>query len=76
MRKELLIFGANGALGQGVTKTLSQKNFDKIYTFDSRIVEETVPVNKLVKIKIKDLTKEENVIEAFSKIKPAIECRR
>ena len=70
MRKELLIFGANGALGQGVTKVLSQKDFDKIYTFDSHIAEETIPNNKLVKIRIKDLTKEENVIEAFSNIKP------
>ena len=70
MRKELLIFGANGALGKGVSKTLSQKDFDKIYTFDSHNVDDTIPVNKIVSIRTKDLTKEENVIEAFSKIKP------
>ena len=34
MKKELLIFGSNGALGKGVTKVLSQKDFDKIYFFD------------------------------------------
>jgi len=70
MRKELLIFGANGALGQGVTKVLSQKDFDKIYTFNFHIVEGAIPVNNLVNVQIKDLTKEENVIEAFSNIKP------
>ena len=70
MKKELLIFGANGALGQGVTKVFSQKDFDRIYTFDSRIIEDAVPVNKVLKIRIKDLTKEENVIEAFSNIVP------
>ena len=34
MRKELLIFGANGALGSGVTNTLSKKDYDQIYLFD------------------------------------------
>jgi len=70
MKKELLIFGANGALGQGVTKTLSQKDFDKIYTFNSNATLEKEPGDKIINIKIKDLTKEENVIEAFSFIKP------
>jgi len=70
VRKELLIFGANGALGKGVTKVLSQKDFDKIYFFDSKLLEDKIATDKTLNIQIKDLTKEENVISAFSQIKP------
>jgi len=70
MQKELLIFGSNGALGKGVTKVLSQKDFDKIYLFDSNQKETTTSNKNVVNIEIKDLTKEENVIVAFSQIKP------
>ena len=34
MDKKLIIFGANGALGKGVTKTLLSKDFDEIYEHD------------------------------------------
>ena len=67
MKKELLIFGSNGALGKGVTKVLSQKDFDKIYLFDSNQKETTTSNKNVVNIEIKDLTKEENVIVAFSR---------
>jgi NAD(P)-dependent dehydrogenase (short-subunit alcohol dehydrogenase family) len=70
MKKELLIFGSNGALGKGVTKVLSQKDFDKIYLFDSNQKESTTSNKNVVNIKIKDLTREENVIAAFSEVKP------
>lgn len=70
MKKVLLIFGSNGALGKGVTKVLSQKDFDKIYLFDFDLTDDKIPMNKTVNIQIKDLTKEENVITAFSQIKP------
>lgn len=70
MPKKLLIFGANGALGKGVTQILSQKDFDKIYLFDSKLVEDKIANDKVINIQIKDLTKEENVISAFSYIKP------
>lgn len=70
MKKELLIFGANGALGKGVTKVLSQKDFDKIYLFDFNLKVDKIPMNQTVHIQIKDLTKEENVISAFSQIIP------
>jgi NAD(P)-dependent dehydrogenase (short-subunit alcohol dehydrogenase family) len=69
MRKELLIFGSNGALGKGVTKTLTRKDFDKIYLFDFNLKEQSTD-QKIVSIEIKDLSKEENVIVAFSRIKP------
>ena len=36
MTKELLIFGANGALGSGVTETLLKKDYDQIYLFGSK----------------------------------------
>ncbi len=36
MKKELLIFGSNGALGKGITDVMLQKDYDKIYLFASR----------------------------------------
>jgi NAD(P)-dependent dehydrogenase (short-subunit alcohol dehydrogenase family) len=69
MRKELLIFGANGALGKGASRVLLQKDYDKIYLFDFNLNEEVID-KRIVGIKIKDLSEEENVIVAFSKIKP------
>jgi NAD(P)-dependent dehydrogenase (short-subunit alcohol dehydrogenase family) len=70
MKKELLIFGSNGALGKGVTKILSQKDFDKIYLFDFDAADDKIPMTKMITVQIKDLSKEENVITAFSRIKP------
>ena len=70
MKKKLLIFGSNGALGKGVTKVLLQKDFDKIYLFDFDLTNDKISINKTVNIQIKDLTKEENVITALSQIKP------
>ena len=68
MKKELLIFGANGALGKGITRILTQKDFDKIYLFSSNIKEEVIDKNVSC-IEINDLSKEENVIVAFSNLK-------
>jgi NAD(P)-dependent dehydrogenase (short-subunit alcohol dehydrogenase family) len=70
MKEELLIFGSNGALGKGVTKVLAQKNYDKVYLFDFDVLDDNIQPNKMMNIQIKDLSKEENVIAAFSKIKP------
>ena len=64
MRKELLIFGSEGALGKGVTKILSEKDFDKIYLFDRNL--EPKSTDKFDFIKVKDLTQEENVLVAFN----------
>jgi NAD(P)-dependent dehydrogenase (short-subunit alcohol dehydrogenase family) len=72
MKNELLIFGAYGALGKGVTKVLVEKDYDEIYLFGSHIDEDTKVVRLNVKnITVNDLSIEENVIEAISNIKPA-----
>ena len=68
MKKELLIFGSNGALGKGVTHILKTKDYDKIYLFDFHLKEDkTDPTT--VQIKIKDLADEKNIKQAFSHIK-------
>lgn len=66
--KKLLIFGANGFLGQGVTKVLSAKSYDEIFLFASKFTEREVE-GRVNRILIKDLSKEENVLQAFSNIK-------
>lgn len=67
MKKELLIFGANGALGSGITEVLVKKDFDKIYLFDFK-VDGLPDSERIEKITIQDLSDEKNVIDAFSKI--------
>ncbi len=68
MKKELLIFGSNGALGKGVTRTLKTKDYDKISLFDFHLKEgNTDPTT--VQIKIEDLSDEKNVKQAFSHVK-------
>ncbi len=70
MKKELLIFGSNGALGKGVTKSLKTKDYDKIYLFDFHPEEENPEPNS-VHIEIDDLSIEENVEKAFANIESA-----
>lgn len=67
MNKQLLIFGANGALGKGVTKTLLKKDFNQIYLFDSKF---DLPSNdaKIMQIITKDLSIERNVQDVFNNI--------
>lgn len=69
MRRVLLIFGANGALGKGVAQVLTKKDFSKIYLFGSKLDELPDGLN-IEKVETKDLSIEENVIDAFSRIKP------
>ncbi|MDO8548544.1 MAG: SDR family NAD(P)-dependent oxidoreductase [Ignavibacteria bacterium] len=72
MKKELLIFGANGALGKGITEVLTEKDFDKVYLFDFDLT--GLPDWKNIdKIIIKDLADEKNVIDSFSKVTPSKE---
>jgi NAD(P)-dependent dehydrogenase (short-subunit alcohol dehydrogenase family) len=72
MKKELLIFGANGALGKGITGVLTKKEFDKIYLFDINL--DGLPASdKIKKITTGDLALEKNVTEAFSRISPSKE---
>jgi len=67
MEKELLIFGANGALGKGIAKTFLEKDYDKIYLFASAF--DNADYKSAVKVIIKDLSVEENVAAAFKNVK-------
>jgi len=81
MKKELLIFGSNGALGKGITSTLLTKDYDSLYLFDFKFDEEVKQKNfqqdsgpplaeKVKMILVKDLSIESNVREAFNNIQP------
>lgn len=72
MKREVLIFGANGALGKGVTASLLKKNYDKVYLFDFKI-EEKNNTDSAVKIKINDLSVEKNVADAFNNVQSSKE---
>ncbi len=68
MDKKIIIFGAGGALGKGVTKTLLTKNYDEIYLFDSK-VDESISDTKVKQFTVKDLSIENNVSAAMYEIK-------
>ncbi len=66
MRKELLIFGAYGALGQGAIKSLIKNKYDKIYLFGSYASKrKKFEIDNAVNIDTEDLSVEANVIKAF-----------
>jgi len=69
MKKELLIFGSDGALGNGVTEVFLTKDYDKIYLFDFKHKEISQP--KVKQIIVNDLSDEENVIKVFNELKPS-----
>lgn len=71
MKKELLIFGASGALGNGVTEVFLKKNYEKIYLFDFKHKE--ITQTNVQQIIVKDLAVEGNVKKAFSEIEPSKE---
>jgi NAD(P)-dependent dehydrogenase (short-subunit alcohol dehydrogenase family) len=71
MKKGLLIFGANGALGRGVANILIKKNYDDIYLFDFNFNDMDLSNKNVSQTYIKDLTKEENVEEAFKHVLPS-----
>ncbi|NNJ53141.1 MAG: SDR family NAD(P)-dependent oxidoreductase [Ignavibacteriaceae bacterium] len=66
MKKELIIFGSNGALGKGVTETLLSKDYDKIYLFDFHPLK--IEGKNISQFEIKDLSIEKNVKNAFAKV--------
>ena len=70
MKKNLLILGAEGALGKGITESLCKKDYDKIFLFDMKFKDEKIKDN-IEKIEVKDLLKEDNVVDAFKKIAPS-----
>ncbi len=73
MKKELLIFGASGALGRGVTESMLKKNYDRIYLFDFNIEKENFKSEQVIKINSKDLSIEKNVEEIFAELNPSKE---
>jgi NAD(P)-dependent dehydrogenase (short-subunit alcohol dehydrogenase family) len=71
LKKELLIFGSSGALGEGVTKVLIEKNYDRIYLFDFK--HKNMAQTNVKQITVEDLSVEENVKKAFNEIEPSKE---
>jgi len=72
MIKELIIFGSNGALGKGATKTLLKKDYSKYYLFDFNF-DDDYQSEKIQQIKTEDLSREENVQKAFKLIQSSKE---
>jgi NAD(P)-dependent dehydrogenase (short-subunit alcohol dehydrogenase family) len=70
MNKELLIFGAYGALGRGITKSLLTKDYNKIYLFDFDAEKKGKNDKKVLNVSSGNLAEEENIKNAFSKINP------
>ena len=71
MKKELLIFGADGNLGLGISEVLIKKEFDHIYLFGRNRPKTIQEKDRVGFIKTADLSLEKNVREIFSKIKPS-----
>ena len=69
MKKELLIFGSSGALGNVVTEVFLRKSYDKIYLFDFK--HKVIPNANAKQIIVNDLSVEENVKNAFSEVIPS-----
>lgn len=67
MKKILLIFGANGELGSGVSKVIAQKDYDEIFLFDCKF-DKSISSDKIKQITISDLSDEQNVQTAFNQI--------
>ena len=68
MDKKLIIFGAEGALGKGVTKTLLKKNYDEIYLFDFKF-DSKYSDSRIRQFEIKDLSVEKNVMGSMFEVK-------
>ncbi len=72
MRREVLIFGANGALGKGVSAAFRKKKYDKLYLFDFDIEGKNTEETDVI-INIGDLSVEQNAADAFKSIEPSKE---
>ena len=68
MDKKLIIFGANGALGKGITKSFLSKDYDEIYLFDFKI-DESLSDKRVKQFIVKDLSVENNVIASLFEVK-------
>ncbi|UCH65954.1 MAG: hypothetical protein JSW63_02125, partial [Ignavibacterium sp.] len=69
MKKELLIFGSEGALGSRVSKVLTSKDYDKIHLFDFKFKDPDGD-DKIKKYIVQDLSVEDNVKDAFANVIP------
>jgi NAD(P)-dependent dehydrogenase (short-subunit alcohol dehydrogenase family) len=70
MKKELLIVGASGNLGKGVTKYFIKQDYKKIYLLGRNLEASTDEIEGIRRIQVDDLSVEKNVEEVFSKITP------
>jgi len=68
MDKKLIILGANGALGKGVTKTLLSKDYDEIYLFDFKF-DTSFSDSRVKQFVVKDLSIEKNVMASLFDVK-------
>jgi len=68
MNKKLIIFGANGALGKGVSQSLINKDYDEVYLFDTKF-DQHYSDPKIKQFVVKDLGIENNVIAPLNEIK-------
>lgn len=68
MDKKLIIFGANGALGSGVTKTLLTKDYDEIYLYDFKS-NDSYSDPRIKQFVVKDLSVEKNVLASLFEVK-------
>lgn len=68
MDKKLIIVGADGALGKGVTKTLLTKDYDEVYLFDFKF-DESYSDRKVKQYIVKDLSIENNVLASLFEVK-------
>lgn len=67
MKKILIVFGASGNLGKAILPELKNGNYDMYYLFGRNIKENSI--ENIHYINVVDLTNEDDVIEAFSKVK-------
>ncbi len=69
--KTLMLFGASGFLGRGVTEVLLKKNYDKIYLYSSRPLSHDKEFAE--NILTGDLSIEENVKKVFNEIEISVD---
>lgn len=73
MKRELLIFGAFGALGKGASEYLINKDYDHIYLLDYETPDDYKASGKVSCISTGDLTDEDNIEKSFKNISPSKE---
>ena len=71
MKKILIVFGATGNLGQAILPELKNGDYDMYYLLGRNIKENST--ENINYINVGDLTNEDSVIEAFSKINYSLE---